>query len=72
MLTCKSPDGEQLWVIGTSLLPYARFKNTNGKTGKMTVKNAANNYHAPPEQRCYEIICDNGAKETFATVDAAA
>jgi hypothetical protein len=69
MLTCESPDGELCWVIGTSLLSYARFKNINGKTGRMTVENALNNYHTPPKQCCYEIICDDDTKETFTTVD---
>ena len=69
MLTCEYPGGELRWAIGSSLLPYARFKNINGKTGRMTVENASDNYHAPPDQRHYEIICDDGTTETFPDVD---
>jgi hypothetical protein len=70
ILTCECPGGELRWVIGTSLLPYARFKNIHGKTGRMTVENASDNHRLPPEKRCYAIICDDGTEETFASVDS--
>ncbi|MDR2483688.1 MAG: zinc-ribbon domain-containing protein [Treponema sp.] len=70
MLTCEYPAGELRWVIGTSLLPYACFKNINGKYGRMTVENASDNHHAPPDQCCYEITRSDGAKETFPSVDS--
>jgi hypothetical protein len=70
MLTCEYPEGELRWAIGTFLLPYARFKNINGKTGKMTVENASDNQRLPPEKRCYVIICDDGTEESFASVDS--
>jgi hypothetical protein len=44
MLTCTYPDGKLYWVIGTSLLPFAWFKHTSGRFGRMTLENARENY----------------------------
>jgi hypothetical protein len=70
MLTCEYPAGELRWVIGDALVPYACFKNINGKYGRMTVENASDNHHAPSDQCCYEITRSDGAKETFPSVDS--
>jgi hypothetical protein len=72
MLTCDNPgdpDGPPYWVIGTSLLPFARLKCIDGVTGKMAVENALENRKAPPEKRRYVIECDGGNIQTFSSVD---
>jgi hypothetical protein len=71
MITCTDPDGKLCWVIGTSLLSFARFMHIGGaKFGKMTLENAKANYKAPPETRSYVIECEDGTQEAFKTVDA--
>jgi hypothetical protein len=71
MLTYTDPDGDRHWVIGTSFLPFARFKHIGGlKFGKMTIENASTNHKAPPETRNYIIECEDGTQEAFKTVDA--
>jgi hypothetical protein len=71
MLTCTDPDGKLCWVIGTSLLSFARFKHISGvKFGKMTLENAIANYKAQPETRSYIIECEDRTEEVFKTVDA--
>jgi hypothetical protein len=72
MFTCDdsdNPDGPPYWVIGSSLLRFARLKCIDGTLGKMTVENALENRKNPPEKRRYVIECNGGGIQTFSTVD---